>query len=109
VLGASGPFRAGERVVLRLTNAPGGSLGRILVEVPGIGGRALALPRRFREWRTFQTSGTSGDPGAGEWELAFRVPPALVGTSPNFVAEIFDRVRTPARVRSNELHLYFGP
>ena len=91
VLGATGPFRLGEEVEVRLRGTLGGALsilafGPTAAELPGFptpstttyveplgpGFVVLSLP----------TGGAPGAPGEGGWTIEFPVPPSLATAGP---------------------------
>ncbi|MBM3985156.1 MAG: VCBS repeat-containing protein [Planctomycetes bacterium] len=89
VLGASGPFRTGELVTLRLAGLPAGKLGLITVglaasDLPGtpwLGSTAYNWP-----WAAFfflvSPPGEPGAPGSSKLALSFTVTPDLPAVGP---------------------------
>lgn len=85
ILGAKGPFRAGETVELRLLGGRGGAIAHLKVAFsssniedypfPGMNAYAEPWSRRL----VYSLDGTEGAPGAGRKTITSVVPQALVG------------------------------
>lgn len=94
--GATGPFRAGEQLTLRLTGTPGGTLVSLVFALsaqqtldwpfPGMVAYAypmlLALP--------FPTSGAFGTPGTGRMQVTFAVPASVAGATFYHQVHVYD-------------------
>ena len=104
-LGASGPFRPGERMSLHLTGVPAGAPAVLYVAGAFPGSKLRTQPERFFPMLSFVTSGPA-TPGAGEWTTTFDVPfTALVH---RLRVELVDPADPTRLLRSNELALTFG-
>jgi hypothetical protein len=115
ILGATGPFRVGERVRLHLRGLRPGSRG--VVAIGGSSSTTLSVsgsgPHPIRpETRAipFHATGTAGDaPGSGWCAVEFVVPAALASSTRVYVAHVIDDAAPGGRARSNELVLTYGP
>lgn len=116
VLGATGPFRSGETVTMRLTGARASARGRLeLLDVtdwtpfpstglhPGQphGGPIAIVP--------FVTSIGDGLPGSGEWTSSFPIDASLAYRTLRLSAVIRDPAGPLGIVRTNAVDLTFGP
>ncbi len=115
VLGASGPFRAGETATLRLTGLPSGKLGLITVglaqsDLPGtpwLGSTAYNWP-----WAAFfflvSPPGEPGAPGSSALAVSYPVTPDLATVGPLFHQAWFADPGAPfGRVGTNGLLLEY--
>ncbi len=116
-LGATGPFRAGEDLELRLRGAQGGLAylgvtlasasmpnflvpGLTLLVDPAAGGFLLPVP----------VSGSAGGPGAGGFTLALPVQPAWAGVELYHQVFVLDAGAPSGLLSSsNGMRLLFGP
>lgn len=112
-LGASGPFRVGETVTLRLNGATGHVHGGLLVTdagtAPLVSAGGMHAPSRYARRSLLTTSGTPGGAGVGSWSTTFVVTPDLVGHKKQFQVELVDPWAPAGTSRSNTLYLTFGP
>src|SRR5262245_3306336 len=106
-LGASGPFRPGDRPVLRLSGVPSGALAVLSVARSDAGGKTRALPERFDPLFSFLTEGPAAA-GAGGWRGAFTVPSSLAGLEFHLRVDLLDALDPRKSLRSNVLELTFG-
>ncbi|HEX6882360.1 MAG TPA: VCBS repeat-containing protein [Planctomycetota bacterium] len=104
-LGASGPFRPGGTMSLRLTGVPAGVPATLLAAGTMPGSKLRTMPERFLPVRSFVTSGPAL-PGAGEWTLTFAVPFSTLVH--RLRVELVDPADPTRLLRSNELELTFG-
>jgi len=113
-LGATGPFRVGEAAQIRVTGAPGGASGFLLVNyttpaAPFTGGAtSWAVAEQFVTSIPFTTTGTTGATGVGGWTLDYTVPPYVLGRTKVYRAILSDPNQPGRDVRSNRLILEYG-
>lgn len=112
-LGASGPFRLGETVTLRLNGATGHVHGGLLVSEAGatplLSAGGAHAPMRPTRHPLVMTSGNAGGVGVGSWSMSFVVTPDLVGHKKQYQVELVDPWAALGTSRSNTLYLTFGP
>lgn len=112
-LGASGPFRVGETISLRLTGAPGGSwavmmlgLSRTeLTDWPAPGLTAHAYPPVLS--LGFPLGGAANQAGTGSIAIPATVPAAAAGGAFTFQAFVYDQTAPAWWTQTNGLELRF--
>jgi len=113
-LGASGPFRVGETLTLRISGGRGGASGTL---VEGrtradllIGGVPLYVDPGDAHYLAtpFVLDGASGAPGAGHATISFVVPAAMLGVTNFYQVFVNDPGAAGGTSASNGLELQFG-
>lgn len=120
-LGATGPFRVGEIVTLRLSGAPGQAAGTLVVTTQesaaapivgsvggAVGGVSFRQPVLDPMPIDFTTSGTAREPGSGGWSKSLVVTPSMAGQAFELRARLVDPATGLATVESNTLVLTYG-
>ncbi|MEM7310776.1 MAG: FG-GAP-like repeat-containing protein [Planctomycetota bacterium] len=119
ILGATGPFRAGESVQLRLSGAVGGALSVLvfsphqasLLDFPVVGANLYVDPFQpgFAQVQV-PLAGAPGAPGAGTFGVGgFVVPAEIAGLTFYHQVFVIDFSAPGAVVSSNLLALTYGP
>jgi hypothetical protein len=106
-LGATGPFRPGESMVVTLRGVPSGAPGLLSIAGPQPGFKALPYPERFFPTLPFMTHGPA-EPGAGRWSQVLPIPPTFAGLRHRLRVEVIDPAHPSAPMHSNVLELKFG-
>lgn len=116
VLGATGPFRVGETVHLRLRGALPNTRVRLVsvttnsLPAPTLPTSVLTAPPYDPRTILLTTSGTSGGaPGSGSFDVAFVVPGDLAGVTRYYTVVVVDPGGQSQRAISNQLELTFRP
>jgi hypothetical protein len=115
ILGATGPFRVGERVRLLLRGLRPDSRGVIAIGAAesttlGVSGGGAHPIRPETRALPFHATGSPGDaPGSGWCEIEFMVPAAYASSTRSYVAHVIDDAAPGGRARSNQLLLTYGP
>ena len=112
-LGATGPFRVGESINLRLSGGPGASwalmtlgLGRSdLADWPAPGLTAYAYPPVLS--LGLSLDGNPGEAGTGGFSIPAIVPPVAAGASFTFQAFVLDQTAPHWWTQTNGLELSF--
>jgi hypothetical protein len=114
-LGASGPFRVGEKATVVLTGAAGGVQGAWYQYYlgdptpPFTGGHHQASPYLYFPPLHFTASGTPGVAGVGKWSLEFTVPSYVAGRTKVYHCDLVDPGAPGSLARTNKLYITYGP
>ena len=118
VLGATGPFRAGETVTVSVTGAAPGATGRLVIrEVPvgtatPVGNQLSNINPVLKASRTmhFTTTGAPGpkQAGTGTWGWTRTVSGPEVGRTFLYEVEIDDAAAPGGVAKSNRLYIHYG-
>jgi hypothetical protein len=115
-MGARGPFRVGEQVEIRVTNAAptvGGLLTITLMadELHPFEGEGMhqANIQRIHTQVPVRTAGSVGVPGSGEWTWGFTVPAYKAGKTYRHKIELYDPAAPMGVAKSNVMYITYGP
>jgi hypothetical protein len=116
-LGATGPFRPGERLTLLLTGAAPGVTGRLVIRQAGTGTGSSSgggMPSfgavsHGAQVIPLTTSGTTSDPiASGLWSLHRRIQPAEAGRTLVLQVELDDPAAAGGEATSQLLYVHVG-